>query len=563
MSALITVEEVRKMPKAEKDALKLRMQTDVFFMANQVLRQHRFPPLLYSFHGRICETFVEPDPTKPVDEWSEKRTRVILACRGELKSVLCAVWLTCLFLCAPNTRVLVLSGEASQAESIVRMVQSNLLNPVVQYLFPAYKPKSAKKLIAASEYWCPARDADDNTRDASLSCSTFHSTRAGKHADVLVLDDITNEGNCGPTMVEKTLDSWADTRPVGNPNHLTVCLATRWIADPDSDLPMVIVNEDPEDCVLTTLPIWTVKTTGSDKEIKERTEREKTFKLKPDDVVFGWPRLNSRKVWNFYRRYPKQFALQYLLSDAFEVRKAVFSEGLIGQSICDSYSIGAPHLSDSYLNFDLASVGSSSELGDDCCGMVFVRNKVNGRLVLVDGFVEKFSTSTELAVAIVDLIRNYAPKLVRIESSLGAPLLLGEIISIAKSLSLDVRDRIIFEVPDNRKDAKRVRIFGLAGQMSSGRVRVYENYRDLDVLRKQLNKFTSTSRLKGRDDAADCLASAVIWLNSLTLEEIDIKTLQPRIPDFDPIPVPSVRTAAPRRDFWAEQNERGAAPNRT
>jgi hypothetical protein len=263
-----------------------------------------------------------------------------------------------------------------------------------------------------------------------------------------------------------------------------------------------------------------------------------------------------------YRQDYKNFACQYLMQPELAIeRRVIFGQQLLDSQICSSYQLPMPHMCSVFINCDLAGVGSSAEHAEDSCAQVYLRDLTNGRISLIDGFCEPFMDSSSLAYALTELIKNYNPKMIRVEGSMGSALIRGELLAVAAKWGLkNVAERLDFPKPENKANAKKVRIFALAGSFQHDRVRIYENYRDLAILRKQLSKFTSTSRVRGKDDCADALAAGVQWLESLPLEPITIDMTKPLPPPpFDEIPTPGPRDSAPRRGSGTDANERSAA----
>ena len=50
---LLTINEVKRSPARIRDEFRYRIQTDVFYSINNVLRSPRHPPLIHSVHDAI------------------------------------------------------------------------------------------------------------------------------------------------------------------------------------------------------------------------------------------------------------------------------------------------------------------------------------------------------------------------------------------------------------------------------------------------------------------------------------------------------------------------------
>jgi hypothetical protein len=573
MSSLITLSDVRKMDAQQRAELKRTLQTGPYYLADRILRRPTQKPLVPNCHLRILETMPTPNPDLAIEDWSPLKTSVILAPRGSLKSTLISAWCVSAILSYPDIEILIVSGEGSLSESLSRKIQLSLRHEVIAFLFPEVQPvksKSSKqpKKVNADEYFCPARSTDNLSRDATVQSSSLGAAKAGAHCHVLIYEDCANEKNqASEESALRVISQHEDCAPILTPNCYEIFSGTRWQDDDELDLSQVIVDNCERDFKLTgertlnltVLPVWTLRTDGTPAEVAERLERERKHLLRPTDVNWLWSALQSPKLMRLYRESYRTFACQYLMQpNLAAVKKVIFGKELLDSQIVDSYHLPPPHLSEVLVNCDLAGV--ASEQGDDACAQVYLRDFTTGRLFLIDGFCRPFTSSTELSFALVDLIRNYNPKLVRIENSLGSRLLEGELLAIAEKLSLmNLQEKLAWSVPENTTDAKRKRIFALAGAMRVNKVQVYSGYRDLEILRTQLNKFTSVSKIKGKDDAADCLAAALQWTEDMEVVEATPEMLKaPPPPDFDPIPLPRVQDER-QPDRSAEENERSCA----
>ncbi len=573
MSSIITFEDVRKMDSQQRAELKRSCQTDPYLLADRILRRPGQKPLVPNCHLRILETLPTPSPDIPFEEWSALRTSVILAPRGSLKSTLICAWCVSAILSYPDIEIMVISGEGSLSESLSRKIQMSLRHKILELLFPEFQPAKSKvsklaKKVNVDEYFCPARSEDNLSRDATVQTSSLGAAKAGAHAMVLIYEDVCNEKNqATEESALKVLSQYEDCAPILSPGGLEIFGGTRWQDDDELDLSQVIVSNCENDFKMTgertlnytCLPIWELRKDGGPTELAERLEREKAHKLKPTDVVWLWDALRSPKLMRLYRESYKTFACQYLMQpNLAAVKRVIFGTGLLDSQTVDSYHLPLPHLSDLLLNADLAGV--SSEYGDDCCAQVLMRDFTTGKLFLIDGFCRPFSNSTELCFALVTLIRDYNVKLARIENSLGSRMLEGELLAVAEKMGLkNLAAKLVWEVPENTADAKRKRIFALANAMQRDRIQVYSGYKDLDILRTQLSKFTSVSKIRGKDDAADCLSAAWQWTSEMELVEVTPEMLlAPPPPDFDPVPVPSIQDVRPP-DTSAQDNEASVA----
>lgn len=140
---IYTAKYVAGLEDKDKHELMWECQTNLFFLANNICRSPKNPPLLKKVHGGICDALIHKTPipdypwsekllgytppeTKPFKEWSSIKQRVILSSRGTLKSVIEAVDIVQLILCFPDIRILLLSGSLELAKEILGMVGLSL-----------------------------------------------------------------------------------------------------------------------------------------------------------------------------------------------------------------------------------------------------------------------------------------------------------------------------------------------------------------------------------------------------------------------------------------------------
>lgn len=293
-----------------------------FFLANNVLRNPKAKPLLPKVHGGICDTLVHKDPNIPLEEWSPVKERVILSFRGSLKSTIEAADVVQIILCAPNVRIVLLSGKIGLAKSILRLARSYFeSNEVLMMLFPQFCSDINQN---SESFTTPAR-TDHSLRDPTIQVATFGSVKAGVHAEYLKLDDCTNEINqATPELVEKSIQKYDDLDPLLEPGGYIDFTGTRWAVD---DLPEYIKtkgNEMEEETgrkhvLYFFQPVWNVKKIAdehpewTDAQIqiaqRARDEREKKHRLNVDDVNLAWPeKLTPEFLWPKYRKNPRDFA---------------------------------------------------------------------------------------------------------------------------------------------------------------------------------------------------------------------------------------------------------------
>lgn len=549
---LITVPDIQDWSPEQLDQLRYNIQTDLYFLANNILRNAKRKPLLRHVHGNICDTLVHKFPTSercyqgkvpgdivPLEEWSPVKERVILSSRGTLKSVVEAADVVQIILCEPNVRIILMSGKLGAAQSILRMSRSFFeSNGVLGFLFPEYCSLIS---VNAKEFTSPGRE-DVELRDPTLQIATFGSVKAGAHGEWIKLDDATNEVNQATVdLVAKSIESYDDLDPLLEPGGYIDFTGTRWAPD---DLPEYIIRngiemekETGEKHVYHLFqPVWTVKKVEDDgihspiqlaQMQRDRDERERKHRLIPEDVNLLWPeKLNARFLWPMYRKNPAKFAKQYLLNPD-SVTTGVFTRTLLARQTKPLSFMPMPHQSYIFINWDLAGISGK---GDFSVGIVGVW-ETSGRLFILDCIIEQFTSSTMLCQAIVKFFKKYQPDNHRIEAANGTEYLAGELQQIAKAAKLERAFHPGFDAPSNTKDAKQVRIRQLAGALERDMLQFYEGMDQLDELYKQFEKFSGKGKYK--DDGPDAIAQMYVkWKDSIAPKAVGYLSPSTNVVDF-------------------------------
>lgn len=546
---ILRLQDITNCTQQEKNTLIYKCQTDLFWLANHVLRNYRSKPLLPSVHGGICNSLVHkfPSPSsvellgptysppeiKDFEEWSSIKERVILSSRGTLKSTIESADIVQSILCEPNIRIMILSGKLGLAKTILRMARGYFeSNEVLQYLFPQWTQFIE---VNAEEFTSPARHGV-NYRDPTIQIGTFGSVKAGTRAEYLVLDDCTNEINqATPELVEKSIESYDDLDPLLEPGGYKTFTGTRWAID---DLPEYIRFHGEElekttgkqHVIYFSQPIWTLKVEEDAAQNAARIEREKDHKLKPDDVNLLWPeKLTPEFLWPMYVKNYRKFACQYLLNPESAV-SGMFTRQLLLQQTRSISDCPLPHRSVIVINWDLAGVSGK---GDFACGVVGIWEET-GRLYIVDAVINKFRSSTDICNAIVHLYKKWNPDYHRIESANGSELLSGELKRIASSADLDRAFYPGWDPPTNTADAKYSRIMLLAGVLERNELQFFAGIPCLDELFQQFEKFGK--KIKGKktnDDGPDCIAQLYEkWKNSISPQQITYLSPSEVVIDF-------------------------------
>ena len=525
----LTLPDVQKLSKEEQDGLRLRLCTDLRFLVNCVLRpsnSKKFPPLLEKVHGKIIDAFLVPDPRVDSGEWDTRDEFVVMASRGMLKSTIGAAFITQLILCAPDIRILIMSGKLEKAESILAIARKPFFsNQVIRFLFPEWAIEDED--IKQKEFTCPKRNPELDLRDPTLSLASFDSVKAGGHYEVVILDDATNEINSSNIEnCEKTHGTYDDTDELIEPEGYRIFLGTKWF---DEDLPAYILRKGVEEKEKSgddtvgyfVLPAWTLRTDGTPKEVDARNLREKNGTLIPEDVDITWPeKLSEKFLFRRYRKNRPDFYKQYLLDASLEDTPKSFSEEVLTRQIVPPAELALVPYHDRsvVVHWDLASAFTGrrpKSQTDYSCGVIAVFQNSTMKVWIAQAVLAHFNTGLDVSNALVQLYRSaefFGPVVGHsIEDAMGVRYLEDQINAVVKQTAKP-NDKpfksITWELPNNELNAKNVRIAVLASAMKSGHVYILSNVDYLDDVRAQFEKWTIDAKRR-KDDAPDCVAQ--VW----------------------------------------------------
>jgi hypothetical protein len=523
----LSIDVVSRMTKEEVEAIRMACLTNLRFLANCVLRppnSKKFPSLLEKVHGRIIDALVKPSPYQDLEDWSVTKEAVILASRGMVKSTIGGAFLTQVILCAPDVRILIISGKMSKAESILGIARDPFFtNEVLRFLFPEFAIEQSD--LRVGEFITPRRNPELNFRDPTLETSSFDSIKAGGHYELIFFDDATNEINSNNIEnCEKTHGQYDDTDPLVEPGGYRIFFGTKWL---DDDLPAHIMKKSNVEREITGqatatyffLPAWTLKTSGTPVEVDQRLQREKTGGLTPDDVNFTWPeKLSARFLFPMYRGNRTDFYKQYLLDTSIEQQKSFLPEILEKQLIPGRKikEMVQNHDFWVFIHWDLAGVvarGKKKSESDYSCGIVAMFQKSTGKMFVINCHLAHFSGGDDIAKAIVKLFmwaENIGPIHGHsIEDAAGSRLLEDSIERAAQSMKPRKWMTINYIVPDQTiAKAKNSRIAVLASAMASENVFIANDMPYIAEIKAQLSNWDINSQRR-KDDGPDCIAS--IW----------------------------------------------------
>jgi hypothetical protein len=562
----LNIESVRTFSTTALEKARFAATHSLRFLANCVLRPNstKFPSLVERVHGRIIDSFLKPSPKVEWDSWSKLDEFVTLASRGMLKSTLAAALLTQCILCAPDIRILIVSGKLDKAESILATARDPFYcNEVLTHLFSDFQIRDEDR--KAGSFTTPRRDPDLNFRDATIETGSFDSVKAGGHYEIVLFDDATNEHNSNNLEnCEKTHSLYDSCDPLVEPGGYRLFLGTKWHSD---DLPAYIMGKSAVEEEKTrspsasffSLPCWTVKIEGTAAEVAARETREKQGTLTEADVILTWPeKLTAKMLFRMYRGNRMDFCKQYLLNASIEQQKSFTPDILQNQITSPSDWRQIPiHDRAVVVHWDFASVYSGrrdiSE-NDYSCGMVALFRKSTGQMWIVDATLAHFTSGDEIANAIINFYKS-AMAIGPIvghsaEDAVGIRAINSSVERLAKAEELPMR-AIDFILPQKATKAggngKNTNIALLASAMrgpqdpitkkfARGYVFISSNIPHIDEIKSQFEKWSINAKRR-KDDAPDCVAQ--IWKHYRDLINSDFVQVMELAPvlSLEPEPV--------------------------
>lgn len=468
-----------------------------------------------SVHREICNAFVHKNPDETLFNQDTKKTRAIFAPRGSYKSSIdradCAQWV----ICFPDIRILIFSASPSLGTDFVTDIKKWFTYEKVdtdkekydvqkefelfQQLYPEHLINPSKR-SAGCEYFSPARIK--GWVEPTIFTLSLEGNTAGYHADVGKFDDCVSEANSGPmsTPEERT--------KVGQNIRLKrkLIIASGFVDfvgtpyNEDDAYSHLLEHRRPE--VVLVRPAWEVKPESQTKSQKDLGESDYNI-LVPIDGK-GAPLLPYKYLKENFDEDEHIFNCQFLCTAKPTKDAIVFSEFVI-----DAHTIsteGFPQAG-TYKIFSVWDVASSDGKGSDFSvggvGLFAVAGPLVGRMFVAEITRGKFSRY-ELPHQIAAQAARWRVEKIGIEKSPGADFMENDIMR-----ELQICGYPECPVPewipvDNQKNAKALRIEGLAAFLEQDRLYFSNEISLMETVKRELIMFKRQSRRK--DDTADMIA---------------------------------------------------------
>ena len=197
-----------------------------------------------------------PEHRRVADLIVQQRNYMFLHHRGSFKTSLsCEAGSIHQWVCHPNDRILFLQASLENGKALAKQLRRHLKGEgesgAFTAVFPEYHIKTSEESGQVMSFSTPCRTR--NTREASLEIGTPDANLSGRHYDVLVGSDISNEQTspppCGRGTVEEaiklrnwlaTIDGLLESKVANSRAHVRID-GTRW---GDMDIYNYIIEND-------------------------------------------------------------------------------------------------------------------------------------------------------------------------------------------------------------------------------------------------------------------------------------------------------------------------------
>jgi phage terminase large subunit-like protein len=503
----------------ERQKLRLRAQTDLYWLATEILGI----PFVERIHRPLTELLVAKDPSKPLAEQSAIKRRAYFLPRASMKTTCAQADALQWILAFPNVRILIFRGQATLARQMLRELKSFFVfNKKLKWLFPEYCADNIKRLGGRDEILTPARTKV--LREPTVMIATPESGKVGTHPDILIVDDAVDELNSvTPEQREKTIRAYQMTIPLLEAWGYMTVIGTRYHPN---DLYGIILEQaaaHPDKWKVWVQAAWKLKPGA------------KPDSTSADDYEVWYPEVLSFDVLQQIKSEMEAsghgylFDCQYLNDPKVTDQVPAFNRALLLNHTLPVTQI--PRTGLKIQVWDTA-YGSRTKSGTGDFSVCLTGIFCGDRLYVVDCYRERTNVAN-LAGIIVEQAALHMPEMVGIEAASGVPYIAPLIIQVAE------QSRIPFKLdwltPDRVKGGKAMRITAIASLLSQNLVYFSAAMPHLETMFEELENL-GRSRY---DDIADALGFLVRYLGHgvarSSLPAIVTEAQRDMTPEWDPL----------------------------
>ncbi|MCU1241756.1 MAG: hypothetical protein JWO71_2482 [Candidatus Acidoferrum typicum] len=503
--------------------IRFKAKSSAFYLGREILGMD-----FHELHQAWTEFFPQFDPRglKPLfsmedaKAWlarqSEKKTFVLQCSRNSYKSSFAAILALTIILCQPSIRIRLVSATDDLASDFVAAIRRYFVIQIPDspslfvQLFSEYciPPDEGQE----SMYECPL--AHLNLVAATCEASSISSKQAGRRADVLLCDDVQEEGSVATdNLREKGITRFDLLQKLIEVGGYTISLSTPWHKKDISGVLIERSENDPSTLTAVRIdPAW---------EVLPHAHNTPILELKEADVKLVFPeRLTFQFLVSEARKNIKQFLSQNLCifpDDADSSKLKVHFDLDVLHGAVRSYAFfdqrnPALQLVGTYTGLDSAW---STERYADFSALItckIFKEIKSGRFIIGVTDIRLFQLRIqELAQEVIRCFRDNRPDRVVAERS-------GSWQSLAQAINIEARERQLFPAPNiywkhvssgaGDKKSKAARIKSLEAPLATGQL-VFMQHPMLEELFTQFVNYTGArSTQQKKDDGPDALAAA-------------------------------------------------------
>ena len=464
------------MTQREREQLRWMCQTDLFFLAHDVLN---YSQMTIDTHWEMCDFYMHKDPRKGLYDQDEEKRRLMLAPRYGYKSTINICDTIQLFLCFANIRICAICGDKPLAQAFVDEVQTKfILDPdceltLIQELFPEYCIK--RKDVYVGKFTVPCRTM--YWKEPTLWATSIESTLSGWHCDVMKPDDVVNNLNSqnGP-IIQKVNDNFELNLSLLHPRGYVDMNGTRYGVTELYGL--TIKQAKPGQLKMFHRAAWTPNQRG-----RARLAADPMLDpnyLDKEDYDLWFPELLTyeflceKRDKNF-----RNFASQYLNDPIAASDPTFMREKILQATVPDNQ---APAFGEIKIAWRFACP-SKEKLNSTAAAVAMMDDK---RMFIVDVVHGSFKPS-KLAYKVVDLARTWGTHEISIEETPGAKFLENAIQNYA--LTMDWAVNIQWTPFEEDDGARELRMKQLEPLINTMRVLFLARIKNLEEIYDQFTQF--------------------------------------------------------------------------